>query len=93
MYRMTRVLAAGLFTGVFFMEGCLDTDIAKRFREAYAPGFTSGLGTALEQPGQAETGLRQMGVALADGLGAILQPRTSASSSSSSGSSSSSTRN
>ncbi len=63
--------------------GCLDSDIGKRFREAYAPGFIQGLSTAFAQPGQTETGLRQMGVALAAALGNVIQPRTQLTSSSS----------
>ena len=90
--RTKPVLAVALTASFFMFGGCLDTDIVKRFREAYAPGFTDGLTTALQAPGQAETGLRQMGTALADGLGAILQPRTSAASGSSSSSQSSSSR-
>jgi hypothetical protein len=79
--RIKPFLAATLAASLFAFDGCLDSDIAKRFREAYAPGFISGLSTAVGTPGQAETGLRQMGTALAEGLGAILQPRTASSSS------------
>ena len=87
--RLRVATAAGLMSSVFMpLGGCWDSEIAKRFREAYAPGFISGLSTALGTAGQAEAGLRLMGKALADGLGAIIQPRTSTSSSSSSSSSS-----
>jgi len=89
--RLRIATAAGLMSSVFLpLGGCWDSEISKRFREAYAPGFINGLSTALGTAGQAETGLRLMGKALADGIGAIIQPRTSTSSSSSSGSSSSS---
>ena len=88
--RIKLALTIGLTSGVFFFNGCFDSDIAKRFRDAYVPGFTQGLSTALGTAGQAEAGLRQMGVALANAIGAVIQPRTSASSSGSSGSSTSS---
>lgn len=71
--------------------GCWESDLAKRFREAYAPGFIQGMSTALAQPGQAEAGLRQMGVALAEALGDVIQPRTTVSAGST-GSRSSSSR-
>ena len=88
--RLRIATAAGLMSGVFLqLGGCWDSEISKRFREAYAPGFISGLSTALGTAGQTEEGLRLMGEALADGIGAIIEPRTSTSSSSSSGSSSS----
>lgn len=81
-------LIAALASGVLLSGGCLDSEIVKRFRDAYAPGLIQGLSTAFATPGQAEEGFRQMGSALADGLGAIFQTRTPASS----GSGSSSTR-
>jgi len=90
--RLRPFLAVSLTSTGLLFNGCFDTEIAKRFREGYAPGFIQGLSTALGQRGQAETGLRQMGVALADGLGNVIQPRTrvSSGSSGSSGSGSSS---
>lgn len=69
--------------------GCFDSDLAKRFREAYAPNLTAGLTTMLQQPGQFETGLRQTGVALAQAIGALITPLSDDSSGSSSSSSSS----
>lgn len=90
--RIRPALVAALTTPVLFFSGCFDSDIAKRFREAYSPTFVEGLSTALEQPGQAEAGLRLMGTALAEGLGAILEPRTSASSGSSTSARSGSSR-
>ncbi len=81
--RAKRWLVVCLTSTTVMWAGCLDSDIAKRFREAYAPGFIQGLSTAFAQPGQTETGLRQMGVALATALGGIIQPRTQLSSSSS----------
>ncbi|MBN2561339.1 MAG: hypothetical protein JXQ75_10460 [Phycisphaerae bacterium] len=89
--RIKPALAVGLTSTALFFNGCFDSDIAKRFREAYAPGFIEGLSTALGEAGQAEAGLRQMGTALADALGAVIEPRTSVSSSGSSGSSGTST--
>ena len=59
---------------------CLDSDVLKRFRTAYEPGLVSGLSAALEDPENAETGLREAAAALLDGLGAVIQPRTPASS-------------
>jgi hypothetical protein len=88
--RIKPLLAACLTSATLSLGGCWDSDLAKRFREGYAPGFITGLSTALGQVGQAETGLRQMGTALAQGLGSLLQPRTSVSSGSSGSSGSSS---
>ncbi len=81
--RVKHALAAGLTASGFLFNGCFDTEVAKRFREAYTPGFIQGLSTALGQAGQAEAGLRQMGVALAQALGGVIQPRTTVSSGSS----------
>lgn len=67
--------SAFLFTG----PACLDSDIAKRFREGYAPGLVEGLSTFITDPANAEAGLQQTGAALFEGLGAILQPRTGSS--------------
>ena len=86
--RIRPALAAALTSSVLLFNGCFDSDIIKRFREGSTETFVEGLSTALEQPGQAETGLRLMGTALAEGLGAILNPRTPASSGSSSSTSS-----
>ncbi len=89
--RLRIVTAASLMSSVVLsLGGCWDSEIAKRFRDAYAPGAVTGLSTALGTAGQTEAGLRQMGTALADGIGAIIQPRSGTSSGSSSGSSSSS---
>ncbi len=79
--RVRLVLAATLASGAMFFNGCLDSEIGKRFRDAYATGFAEGLSMALGTPGQAEAGLRQMGQALADALGAVITPRSSGSSS------------
>lgn len=67
----------------FLMSGpaCLDSDLAKRFREGYAPGLVEGLSTFITDPTNAEAGLQQTGAALFEGLGAILQPRTGSSTS------------
>lgn len=82
----TAILCSLLASGPFLLNGCMDEDAVKRFRDAFAPGFTEGLSTALGADGQGEAGLRQIGTALADGLGAMIQARTPASSGSSSGS-------
>jgi len=80
----------GLLGLLLTNAGCFDSDLAKRFREAYAPNLTAGLTTMLEQPGQFETGLRQTGVALAQAIGALITPLSDDSSGSSSSSSTSS---
>jgi hypothetical protein len=72
-------LAVG-FCGTAMGANCLDSDVLKRFRTAYEPGLVSGLSAALEDPENAETGLREAAAALLDGLGAVIQPRTPASS-------------
>lgn len=77
--RIRLTLAVG-FCGTAMGTNCLDSDILKRFRTAYEPGLVSGLSAALEDSENAETGLREAAAALLDGLGAALQPRTSASS-------------
>lgn len=64
-------------------EGCFNSDLAKRFREAYAPGLAEGLATAVATPGAGETGLRQAWAALFEGLGAILNVKSSTTSSAS----------
>jgi hypothetical protein len=87
--RVTAILCSLLASGPFLLNGCMDDDAVKRFRDAFAPGLTEGLSTALGADGQGAAGLRRMGTALADGLGAIIQARTPASSGSSSGSRSS----
>ena len=70
-------LAAVCSMGTTFIDGCiLQSDIAKRFREGYAPGFVSGVSNALTDPDNAEAGVRQAVAAFFDGLGAVLQPRT-----------------
>lgn len=55
--------------------GCFDSEIAKRFRDAYAPGLIEGLSTAVLVPGDSETGLRRAFAALFEGLGAVVQTR------------------
>lgn len=53
-------------------ETCISTDLAKRFREAYAPGLIAGLSAAITTPTDPDTGIRQAWAALIDGLGALL---------------------
>lgn len=55
---------------------CLDSDIAKRFRETSGPGVVAGLGNAVQNPQNAEEGLREAAAAFFQGLGGIVQPRT-----------------
>jgi len=85
--RGTAILCVLLSSGPYLFGGCLDDAMFKRFRDAYAPGFAEGLSTAFAEPGQAEEGLRQMGTALAEALGALMQTRTPESEGGSSGSS------
>jgi len=82
-----KFLLAAFLTTTAIASGCWDSAIAIRFREAYVPGLTAGLSSAITDPTNAESGLREAGAALVEGLGAALQPR-SATSGSSSGSSS-----
>ncbi|HKQ48117.1 MAG TPA: hypothetical protein VJZ71_08620 [Phycisphaerae bacterium] len=71
----------GIAASGFLLSGpaCMDSDIAKRFREGYAPGLVEGLSTFITDPANAEAGLQQTGAALFEGIGAILQPRTGSS--------------
>ena len=52
--------------------GCLDSEVAVRFRNAYVPGLMEGLSTAVSAPGQSEDGLRRAWSAMFDGLSAAL---------------------
>jgi hypothetical protein len=67
-------------TSLFGVEACLDSAIALRFREAYAPGFVDGASQALANPDTPEDGIRTAFAALFEGLGAIIQPRAEGSS-------------
>ncbi|MBI5764687.1 MAG: hypothetical protein HZA51_14320 [Planctomycetes bacterium] len=71
---------AALAMGHAFDSGCLSSEIALRFREAYAPGLTAGATAAITDPQNAEDGLRQAWAALYDGIGAIITPRSADSS-------------
>jgi hypothetical protein len=71
---------AVLMAGTLPVTSCFDSEIARRFRGAYAPGFMEGVSSAITDPANAETGLRQAWAALYDGLGAIIEPRTPATS-------------
>ena len=83
--RIRLTLATGLLGCVSMFGGCWDSDIAKRFREAYGPGLVEGLSDAITNPAQSQLGFRRTATALFEGLGAIIQPRTSAGSGGSSG--------
>lgn len=58
------------------LNGCIDNDVFKRFREGYAPGFVEGLSMAVDNPAQSQLGFRKMAEAFFEGLGAIMTPRT-----------------
>jgi len=81
--RRARWLTAAMMTcyGFSLGNGCMDSDIAKRFRDAYVPGLMEGLSTAVSAPGQAEQGLRIAWAALMNGIGAMFEVRTPATSS------------
>ena len=74
--RAGRLLAALFVCNSVMGGGCLDSEIAKRFRTAYVPGLVEGLSTAVSTPGDAETGLRRAWAALFEGLGAALTVRS-----------------
>ena len=75
--RKTKIALAAVLVSTAFADGCFDSAIALRFREAYGPGLTQGLSAAITDPSNSETGLRQASAALIEGLGAIFQPRSS----------------
>ncbi len=81
--RHIRRIKIALVTSVIgvapLMNGCWDSDIAKRFREAYEPGFVAGLSMAIDNPAQSQLGFRRLGQAFFEGLGAIISPRTESS--------------
>lgn len=74
--RISASLAAfGL--GSLMAEGCfLQSDIVKRFREGYEPGFVSGVTNAITDPDNAEDGVREAIAAAFEGLGAVIGPRS-----------------
>jgi hypothetical protein len=77
------LLTIGLFSGLL-TTGCdLNSELAKRFREAYAPGLIAGLSSAVASPGSAEAGLRDALAALINGLGALINVQGPTSSSTS----------
>jgi len=69
------------FGAIPVLNGCWDSDIAKRFREGYEPGFVEGLSQAIEDPANSQDGFRRLGQALFEGLGNIITPRTGSSAS------------
>lgn len=77
--RMSRIAVFAVSSYWLVAPSCLNSDIAKRFRESYGPGVTAGLTSAITDPDNAEDGLRQTGAALFEGIGAILQPRSGSS--------------
>lgn len=68
--RAGRVLAAML--ACHGIGGCLNSEVAVRFRNAYVPGLMEGLVTAVSAPGQSEEGLRRTWAAIFEGLSAAL---------------------
>ena len=62
--------------GVTMGMDCLQSDFAKRFRETAGPGITDGFSNALTDPENAETGFREVGVAILEGLGGIFDTRS-----------------
>lgn len=81
------LLATILGSGTLFSDGCFDSAIGQRFRDATAGGLTQGLSSAITDPTNAETGLRDAAAALINGLGAIIETRGASGSSNSNGSS------
>lgn len=58
------------------LEGCWSSELAKRFREEFVPGFVEGLAQAVTFEGNtAEPGLRRAWAAFFEGLGAALNTR------------------
>lgn len=68
--RAGRLLAAML--ACHGIGGCLNSEVAVRFRNAYVPGLMEGLVTAVSAPGQSEEGLRRTWAAIFEGLSAAL---------------------
>jgi hypothetical protein len=79
--RVQKLAAYGASGFLLTSLTCWDSDIAKRFREGYGPGFVEGFSTFLTDPENAEAGLQQAGAAVFEGLGAVLNPRTGSSTS------------
>ena len=65
-----RILAA--LVACHGIGGCLDSEVAVRFRNAYVPGLMEGLSTAVSAPGQSEDGLRRAWAAMFEGFAAAL---------------------
>ncbi|MCG8408092.1 MAG: hypothetical protein MI923_23075 [Phycisphaerales bacterium] len=74
--RIHLLLWIGTCGTALMTTGCLDSEIAKRFRQAVIPGLVEGWSAALLDPANAETGLRQSGAAVLEAIGSIIQPRT-----------------
>lgn len=74
----TRLVRCALLALILLPNtGCMDSDIAKRFREAFVPNWVAGLSAAVTSPWESEIGFRQTAVALFEALGAVITPRTS----------------
>jgi hypothetical protein len=69
------LLLSGVLVSSMGMD-CLDSDIAKRFREVAGPGITQGFSSAVTDPDNAEDGFRDVGAAILEGLGGVFNPRT-----------------
>lgn len=80
LFKFRRCLKVILITGAVGVlpigNGCFDSSIVKRFREAYEPGLVAGLSAAVTDPANSQIGFRQTATALFEALGAIIQPRT-----------------
>ena len=69
------VLATVFGSGTLLSDGCFDSAIAQRFRDASAAGLTAGFSNAITDPTNAEAGLRDAAAALVTGIGAVFQTR------------------
>ncbi len=76
--RLKRLMLTGLIGAAPVLNGCLDSDAFKRFRDAYEPGFVAGLSAAVTDPANSQIGFRQLATAFFEGLGAVIDPRTPA---------------
>lgn len=69
-------LAAGFCASAFLnLGGCLDEEIAKRFRVAFGPPFVEGVSQVIGDSGTVEAALSSVATAFLSGLGAVIQPR------------------
>lgn len=75
-HKKCRTLITVAILGVTMGLDCLQSDLAKRFRETAGPGVSSGFSNALTDPANAEAGLREAGAAIFEGLGGVFDTRT-----------------